>query len=59
MIKKTYTTPKAEAITFYTESLMTTASLIQSDETVGGASALSNERGGWSSDNWSNVDNED
>lgn len=56
MTKKAYTSPVASVIKFHTESLMTTASLMQSDEEVGGANALSNERDAWSSDNWTATD---
>ena len=56
MIKKAYISPVACVIKFHTESLMTTASLFQSDEEVGGASALSNEKDAWSSDNWTAAD---
>lgn len=56
-MKKTYISPEAQAITFYTESLMTTTSLIQTDgEELGGGSALSTERNGWSADNWTGAD---
>lgn len=56
MTKKAYTSPVASVIKFHTESLMTTASLFQSDEEVGGGSALSNERDAWSADNWTTTD---
>lgn len=59
MIKKAYTSPKADVVTFHTESLMTTASLIKTDETMGGGSALSNDKGGWSSESWADADSED
>lgn len=59
MIKKAYTSPKADVITFHTESLMTTASLPKTDETIGGSSALNNGKDGWSSDNWAATDAED
>ena len=56
-MKKTYISPEAQAITFYTESLMTTTSLMQNDsEELGGGSALSTERNGWSADNWTGAD---
>ncbi len=56
MTKKAYISPVASVILFHSESLMTTASLVQSDEEVGGGSALSNERDAWSSDNWTTTD---
>lgn len=56
MTKKAYISPVASVILFHSESLMTTTSLVQSDEEIGGSSALSNERDAWSSDNWTTTD---
>ena len=56
MTKKAYISPVASVILFHSESLMTTASLIKSDEEVGGGNALSNERDAWSADNWTTTD---
>ena len=56
MIKKIYTSPRSEVVTFHTESLMTTTSMIKSDSIeLGGSEALGNERG-WSSESWNNAD---
>lgn len=56
MTKKQYTSPRSEAVAFFTESLMTTTSLTQHDDVeLGGADALSNSKG-WSSEGWDNED---
>lgn len=56
MTKKQYTSPRSEAVAFFTESLMTTQSLAQQDDVeLGGADALGNSKG-WSSEGWDNED---
>jgi hypothetical protein len=56
MTKKQYTSPRSEAVTFFTESLMTTTSMAQHDDVeLGGSAALGNSKG-WSSEGWDNED---
>lgn len=56
MTKKQYTSPRSEAVTFFTESLMTTMSLTKHDDVeLGGSEALGNSKG-WSSEGWDNED---
>lgn len=56
MTKKQYTSPRSEAVAFFTESLMTTQSLAQHDDVeLGGADALGNSKG-WSSEGWTDED---
>ena len=56
MTKKQYTSPRSEAVTFFTESLMTTTSMVQHDDVeLGGSEALGNSKG-WSSEGWDNED---
>lgn len=56
MTKKQYTSPRSEAVAFFTESLMTTTSLTKHDDVeLGGADALSNSKG-WNSEGWDNED---
>ncbi len=56
MTKKQYTSPRSEAVAFFTESLMTTTSLTKHDDVeLGGADALGNSKG-WSSEGWDNED---
>lgn len=56
MTKKQYTSPRSEAVAFFTESLMTTTSLTKHDDVeLGGNDALGNSKG-WSSEGWDNED---
>lgn len=56
MTKKQYTSPRSEAVAFFTESLMTTTSMAQHDDVeLGGNEALGNSKG-WSSEGWADED---
>ena len=56
MTKKQYTSPRSEAVAFFTESLMTTTSLTKYDDVeLGGTEALGNSKG-WSSEGWADED---
>ncbi|WP_288606349.1 hypothetical protein [uncultured Prevotellamassilia sp.] len=56
MTKKQYTSPRSEAVAFFTESLMTTTSMAQHDDVeLGGADALGNSKS-WSSEGWADED---
>lgn len=56
MTKKQYTSPRSEAVAFFTESLMTTTSLTKHDDVeLGGNNALGNSII-WSSEGWADED---
>lgn len=59
-MKKTYLRPEAVTIRFATEGTMLTVSGIDAHNTYSPSDQLSTGRqqGGWSSDDWSNVDDE-
>lgn len=57
-MKKSYIKPCATAVSLYTgEDVMLALSL--TSEKANGTSALSNEKGGWDSSDWTDVDTEE
>lgn len=56
-MKKTYIQPNSQSVSLFIEDAMLAASLssIEVDKDKNATSILSDERG-WSSDNWTNVD---
>ncbi len=56
-MKKTYIQPNSQCINLFIEDAMLAASLssVEVNKDKNATSILSNERG-WSSDNWTNVD---
>ena len=57
-MKKTYTTPKSECVNLISENMIA-ASIGVSDTTIDAGNAFSNKKGGWSSDDWSGVEEEE
>ena len=55
-MKKTYIAPNATAVRLFAEEDLLTMSMGVSTTEKNGTDALSNERGGWNSSDWSSVD---
>ena len=57
-MKKSYIKPCATAVSLYTCEMLA-LSLSRTEEKANGNSALSNEKGGWDSSDWTDVDTEE
>ncbi len=55
-MKKTYIAPNATAVRLFAEEDLLTMSMGVSTTEKNGTDALSNEKGGWNSSDWSSVD---
>ena len=55
-MKKSYIKPCATAVSLYTCEML---ALSLTEEKAAGNSALSNEKGGWDSSDWTDVDTEE
>lgn len=55
-MKKTYIAPNATAVRLFAEEDLLTMSMDVSTTEKNGTDALSNEKGGWNSSDWSSVD---
>lgn len=55
-MKKTYIAPNATAVRLFAEEDLLTMSLSVSETEKNGTDALSNEKDGWNSSDWSSVD---
>ena len=55
-MKKSYIKPCATAVSLYTCEML---ALSLTSEKANGNSALSNEKGGWASSDWTDVDTEE
>lgn len=55
-MKKTYIAPNATAVRLFAEEDLLTMSMGVSTTEKDGTEALSNEKGSWSSSDWSSVD---
>ena len=55
-MKKTYIAPNATAVRLFAEEDLLTMSLSVSETEKNGTDALSNEKEGWNSSDWSSVD---
>lgn len=55
-MKKTYIAPNATAVRLFAEEDLLTMSIERTSTEKAGTEALSNEKGGWNSCDWSSVD---
>lgn len=55
-MKKTYIAPNATAVRLFAEEDLLTMSIERTSTEKAGTEALSNEKDGWNSSDWSSVD---